>query len=387
MTSPDRTKKLIRTLLDAPEKRWRVSILMPTHRAGPEVRQDRIRFKNLVERAEEQIREREGSLSKEFEDMLEPARALVDDNEFWNHQEGGLAVYLDVDGLHELRVPDELTERCVVHERYHLKPLLPRLRGDGTYHVLALSRNDVRLLRCTRDTVERLDRGDIPRSLEDALGHEKERESLQGHISHRQGGAGVVQPHGHGEGDDDRAVELKSFLQKVDAAVDDRLASEPGPIVLAGVDEVAATFRKLSRMHDRIVADEVEGNPDETDDTDLHDRSWDLVEDAFDDDLDRAREQFAQLEGTGRTLQDPDDVLKATAEGRVRTLLVAIDDERWGRMDTDEHTVERHDEQQAGDEDLVDRAAVLGEKRGARVLFAVTQDMPGKRPLAAVMHG
>ena len=382
----NRTDDLIRTLAEAPPERWRVSIFLPTQRTGPQTRQNPIRFGNLVDEAERQIREHDEGLRREFEQMLEPARALVEDDSFWNDQKGGLAVFLDRDEMRTIRVPDELSERCVVNERFHLKPLLPRLTGDRSYHLLALSRNHVRLFECTRDTVEQLEQGDIPASIEDALGHEVEKDSLQAHVQHRQGGPGQIRFHGHGKGDDDRANELLSFLQKVDAGVHDRIAGRDTPLVLAGVDEVTAVFRENSRLGDRIVDESVSGNPDELDDRRLHDLSWPLVEASLGEDLDRAREEYARLAGTGRTLDDVQAVLEATNAGRVRTLLVAIDDERWGRMDEDENAIEIHDEQRPGDEDLVDRAANLGQRRGADVIFSVTQDMPNQAPLAAILH-
>lgn len=388
MPTPDARRDLIVTLRDAPPLPWRVSLFMPTHRTGNQVRQDPIRFGNLVDEAEEQIRACEGGrLSAEFQEMLRPARDLIEDQDFWNRQNGGLAVFLDPDGMEVLQLPDEFTERCVVNERYHVKPLLPRLTGDTQYYVLTLSRNDVRLLRCTRDTVEQLPQGEIPASLEEALGREVEHESLQGHITHRQGGPGRLTFHGHGKGDDDRAEELVSFLQKVDAAVDDRLASKRGPVVLAGTDAVTSAYRKHSRLGARIVETTVSGSPDDHTDVELHDRSWPLVEATLDAPFERALSEYARLAGTGLTADRLEEVLTAVSEGRVRTLVVAIDAEHWGRLDSDTNTIETHETRHPGDEDLVDRAAVLGHGRGAEVVYAVTADMPGGRPLAAVLHG
>ncbi|HKK72976.1 MAG TPA: hypothetical protein VKA86_17380 [Candidatus Krumholzibacteria bacterium] len=388
MPTPDTRRDLIRALRDAPPRRWRVSLFMPTHRTGNQVRQDPIRFGNLVDEAERQIRACEDDgLPRAFEAMLRPARDLVGDQDFWNRQNGGLAVFLDPDGMEMIQVPDELTERCVVNERYHVKPLLPRLTGNAEYFVLTLSRNDVRLLGCTRDTVEVLPQGEIPSSLEEALGREVEHESLQGHIVHRQGGPGQLTFHGHGKGDDDRAEELLSFLQKVDAAVSDRIASQSGPVVLAGTDAVTSVYRRNSRLAERIVERTVTGSPDDHNPVELHDRSWPIVEATLDGPFERARSEHARLAGTGLTADQLEEVLAAVSEGRVRTLMVAIDDERWGRMDPETQVVEVHERQYPGDEDLVDRAAVLGRARGADVVYTVTADMPGRRPLAAVLHG
>jgi hypothetical protein len=41
----------------------------------------------------------------------------------------------------------------VVTDRFHIKPLLPLLSGDGRFYVLALSQSEVRLLQGTRYSV------------------------------------------------------------------------------------------------------------------------------------------------------------------------------------------------------------------------------------------
>lgn len=380
--TPDHIRELIRR----EPRRWCVSITMPTHVAGQGIRQDPIRLKNLLTDAHRMLCATDAYTEESADALLQPARELLDDREFWRHQEGGLALYLDETGMTHFVVPDELSERCVVADRFHLKPLLPRLEGDGTFHILALSRNDVRLLRATRDTVAELDRGDIPASLEDALGHQVERETQQGRVARREGKSTEVATHGHGKGEDDREDELRTFLQRVDAAVHARLGGGHDPVVLAGVDEVTSVYRKLSKLGDRLCSDTISRNPDRDDIRELHDRAWALVEEIFDDNLEPALERMRELQDSDRVLTEIAQVVKAAREGRVETLIAAVDTERWGRFDRQRHEVLPHEEQQPGDVDLVDAAAQLGLRRGAKLVMAVQDDLPGNSPLAALLH-
>jgi hypothetical protein len=64
-----------------------VSIYMPTYKAGPETRQNPIRFKNMMKQAEAQLQELDASLN-----LLQPALEL-DNNDFWQHQDEGLAIF------------------------------------------------------------------------------------------------------------------------------------------------------------------------------------------------------------------------------------------------------------------------------------------------------
>ena len=43
-------------------------------------------------------------------------------------------------------LPRAFPERCAVGDRFFLKPLLPLVAEDDVFYVLALSRNEVRLL-------------------------------------------------------------------------------------------------------------------------------------------------------------------------------------------------------------------------------------------------
>src|SRR5690606_34672544 len=82
-----------------------VSLFMPTHRAGPDTRQDPIRFRNLVSTAATLLADEAGVAAREVDDLLAPLHALADDTEFWNHQADGLAVYLAPDLVRTFRVP------------------------------------------------------------------------------------------------------------------------------------------------------------------------------------------------------------------------------------------------------------------------------------------
>ena len=70
-----------------------ISIFLPTHRAGQDAQQDPTRFKNLLREAEKQLLG-SGTGSREVSALLQPAQALMDDSNFWNHQHDGLAVFM-----------------------------------------------------------------------------------------------------------------------------------------------------------------------------------------------------------------------------------------------------------------------------------------------------
>ena len=63
----------------------------------------------------------------------------MEDCSFWQHQDRGLALFLDGNGLRSFQVPLPLTEQVVAGPRFHLKPLLPLLAADWTFRVLTVT--------------------------------------------------------------------------------------------------------------------------------------------------------------------------------------------------------------------------------------------------------
>jgi hypothetical protein len=362
----------------------RVSIFLPTHRAGRDIRQDPIRLKNLLRQVDGELQDL-GLADGAREALLEPAHALLEQSSFWEHQRDGLALFLDRDGLQEFRCPRRFDEFCYVGEHFHLKPLLPLLRWDTVLYVLALSLNSVRLYEVTAEEIAEIDRGPIPASLPAALGTDFDEPSLQHHVAARSGAGGAKTVyHGQGAGDDDRTPEIIRFLQLVDDGLRQRFDDPQTPVVLAGVEEIIHRFHSLAKFQG-LIPGGVVGSPDGLEPHELRDAAWAAARDVVERPARQAAERFVELRGTDRASAEFAVIGPATATGRVESLLVAADRVIWGRLEED-GTVEVHHEREAGDVDLVDRLAALGLDRGTEVIARRAARLPDGVALAAVMR-
>lgn len=361
-----------------------VSIYAPMVKAGPETQQNPIRFKNLVRQAEGALRER-GLDEKEAESLLAPAVDLIDDHPFWQHQAAGFAVFLSEGFARWYRLPIEVRELAVVKDRFHLKPLLPLLSGDGRFYVLALSQKHVRLLEATRHSVRDVDLGDLPTSLNDALGYEVEETHVQFHTGTRpsSGTSGSAVYHGQGGGEDDAKAEIQKFFNLLDNGVSDLLADKDSPLVLAGVEFLLPIYRQVTG-HGRVVEGGVAGNPDNLSAEELHEKAWPVVEPVFSRAQEAATERFHDLLGTGQASKDFDDVVTAAHDGRVETLFVALGTRRWGSYDPEKREVELSEDNGPGTEDLVDFAALQTLRKGGQVFAVSPDDVPEGEAMAAV---
>ncbi len=190
----------LRALLEA-DGEPAVSIYMPAHRTG-DITEDPIRLKNILRAAEERL-VGGGMRSPEALQLLAPARDLLPNTDFWQHQSDGLALFMAPGVFRSYRVPCSFPELLVTGSRFHVKPLLPLFSTDGLFYVLALSQKRVVLLQCTRDSMRQITPESVPESLAEALRYDEPERQLQLHEGSSgtpvTGGRPAAIFHGHGD--------------------------------------------------------------------------------------------------------------------------------------------------------------------------------------------
>src|SRR4051812_24986089 len=81
-----------------------ITLSLPTHRGSREVRQDRIRLRNLSTMACERLAAL-GHDPRVSEQMLAPVRSLADDESFWLEQSPGLVLFVAAGVFELMRLP------------------------------------------------------------------------------------------------------------------------------------------------------------------------------------------------------------------------------------------------------------------------------------------
>jgi hypothetical protein len=363
-----------------------VSLFMPTHRAGVEVQQDPVRLKNLLREAAQSL-EAAGLEAREVAELLAPAEETQVDPLSWTPRSDGLAVFCGPGVSHCFALPFAPPEKVVIGDRFAVKPLTPLFLGGGRYYVLALSLHEVRLLEASRDEVRRVELRGVPTSFEDALGHLEYDPSLKAHTTGPGGlGRGKGMFHGHGDADAERLKkDVLHYFQQVAKGLPDNLQDREAPIVLATVEEHFGLFREANH-HLQLLDQWVQGSPDRSSDLELRDKAWEVVEPWFLRERDEALERFVELRGADRSTSVVEEVVASAHQGRVDTLLLAPDAERWGRFDPETGKVEPHAEHDQGTEDLLDLAAFHTLGHGGKVYPLAAEQIPDEALAAAVLR-
>ncbi|MDQ2693338.1 MAG: hypothetical protein M3Y68_14975 [Chloroflexota bacterium] len=380
--NPADLKKLIEQ-----QGKWCISVYMPTHRMGREQQQDPIRLKNLLAEAETKLLAN-GIRRPEVQKLMDPAEQLLWNRGFWQHQSNGLAIFLANDFSSIYRLPAEFEELLVIANSFHIKPLLPLLGRVGTFYILALSMNNVRLFQGTPDTISEITLN-FPTSMEEALWMDDPEKHLNLHASKRSmpatgGGAPVF--HGHNISDEDKTNILR-FFKTVNQGLNDLIEDKNRPMVLAGVDYLLPIYREAS-TYQNILEDSISGNPDREHLKELHEEARNIARPLFEESQKKAYEKFEQLHGQQSDLaaKDLETAVKAAQFGQVETLFVPLGTQIWGRFDAEQNRVIRASEPGAEFEDLLDFAAAETILNSGQVFAVPREQLPGDGDLAVILR-
>lgn len=371
------------------EQQWCVSIYLSTHRTGREAQQDPIRLKNLLKEAENKLSNR-GVSRRDTQKLLEPASDLLQDANFWQHQSDGLVIFLSFNGVHRYRLPLNFEELVVVEDYFYIKPLMPLFTGNGQFYILALSKNDIRLLNGTRYHVSEVDIGQMVGSLDEAISPDNHQVSLQLHTSGTTGaslGGKSVTFHGHGGGDESDKNDLLRYFHLVEDALSGFLQGDEVPLVLAGVEYLLPIYKEANK-YPYLIDNVITGNPDLLSEEELHKSAWEIFEPYFQETQDEALAHYEQLAGQSSDLVVDvlEQIIPAAINGRVEILFVSAGLQRWGVFDTATNKVKVHDQKESGDEHLLDLAVVQTYLQGGTVYVLKQEKMPGGTEAAAVLR-
>jgi len=178
-----------------------LSFYMPTWRAGKEVQQNAIRYKNLVTRAEEQLQQADVH-KNEIAALLQPLEDLIDADHFWQHQDRGLALFRSPQDYYYFNMPESPLEEVLISNEFYVKPVIAALTEDRLFYLLTLSQGNMRLFRCSRYDMEHIELQNVPASIEEMVKYDDPEKSLQYHTGTAGAGKRPAQFHGQGTGSD-----------------------------------------------------------------------------------------------------------------------------------------------------------------------------------------
>jgi hypothetical protein len=362
-----------------------ISIYMPTFNVGEKIQENSIRFKNLLRQAEENLKEQN---IEDSSALLQPAYKLLDDQEFWQHQHKGLAMFVSKDFFTIYRVPIQLDELCVVNTRFHLKRLIKLFSDNGNFYLLSLTQDNVELYSCSKFDCQQIELKNIPTNITEALGEEIVTTTLQFHSAsapNNPQGRGGYSPTYHGQGSfkDQDKNKIQRYFQVLDKALHSILKDQKDPLVLACVDYYLPLYRDVN-SYPHLFAKSVEGDPTSINIHDLHEKALKIIKPHFNQKRDEIVEVYNSISGTAKASHQTDSIIEAAFNGRVDTLFVASGIHIWGQFNEADGSIKVDQHQTQYNFDLLDFAAINTIKNGGRVFVMNPDSMPQETIVAAI---
>ncbi len=369
-----------------------VSIYMPAVKAGDQVRQNSIRFDNLVTQAQEKL-ERYGVDKRDIDALLLPLEELRTDDQFWINQTKGIAFFASPDECMILRLSFEPEEECIVDRRYFIRPLISLIKPNDKFYILSINQKTTDFLECN---YHHWHEHPLPEELNSYPQFSKTydfEDNLQFHYGGREG-SGEITPsfHGHGgAGQENENLYLDEYLSKLANEVAKIIKSSDTPLYIAGSERLVGYFLKTARSRKLRPQVLIQKNTSELSKGELYEMA--LVNLTSQSQKRRdALEEFEQLKHSNAHATDSDtsSILTAAFEGRIKTLFVPDKNIYvWGNFDSEsnELSMQEHDNQLG--EEITNLAVTKCLQNGAEI-FTVPIEAANKiknfKPLAATYY-
>lgn len=190
--------------------------------------------------------------------------------------------------------------------------------GDGSFFLVSLNRDDVKLYECTKHSITEYDIEDlIPASKQDRVGFDYEEKNLQ----FRSGATGYGQTMYHGQeaATGKRKNEIKKYFRAINDGLEEIFRDHTMPLLIVAQRPLFDMYKEVNTyahlMEENLVVDF-----NSTDIFDIHEMAWERMEPVFDKPRKDKIAQFLEHQGEGKTAIGIGEILPAAVNGQIEAL-------------------------------------------------------------------
>ncbi len=364
-----------------------ITIYLPTHRKSPQSHQNPIRFSNLVKKAKTLL-QKSPLTTHAIKTALQDLSHKEKDENYWQHQSLGLAIFITQTNTTLLRLPLRFKEQVYFLNRFYLKPLMPLLATNGQYYILTLSQNKIKLYQATRNEIDKLTLpSSIPTSLEEIIDPNDLDQHIQFHTrtSGKTGHRSAIYHGQAGASEENLKKQIDQFLSKVEKGISRLLNQETSPLVIIGVDYLTSSYSKKN-TYKHLLDQTITGNFDHLTKDKIHKLAWKAIRPHFKNQEKQALEKYHQQTSAHKTTTILGDILQSAYSGRIDTLFITRDTNVWGDYNLKTGQLTMHSQQQPDSVELYDRAAIHTLINGGTVYGLKPKEMIKDSPIAAILR-
>lgn len=345
-----------------------VSIYMPTSRLTTETKDNEIRFKNLLKKAEEMLAK--NYPGRAGEEILSDLKTLLEDKPFWSYQLDGLGILAKRDEMVVYKLQRDVKEYVEVSKNFYVKPLLNAYQTDDSYQILALYKTNFALFEGNRYGIREVE---LPKeekkSLKDVVGSFYEENRTHG-VS--MGNSGKTMYGGGGDNRDEEAVDQEKYFRWVDRYIHENHSKRTDlPLILAALPEHHAEFQKLSH-NQYLLKDGIRKDPQTVTSEEFITFAWNLLSPKYTENIRKLHDKYEFNKSRELASEDLSEIARAAAAARVDTLIVNLNATIPGSISKGLGHLSLED---AGT-DLLNDLALLALEQKAKVIVVSDDELP-----------
>lgn len=310
------SNKNLQQLLKKDIKGTQLSIYLPTHPSSnsQSLAQDTTRLKNALKEVKSDPKYDE----RELGDTLKQLYELIENLEFWKHQDVGLAIFANSDGYDYYNLPYETTEVAYIKNKFVVSPLFIMHSIMTEFYVLDINLSKPRLLKSNNGTLSVVDDTSIPASFEDTSARDEYKAELQ-HKAAPRGSGGDNRYHGHSPSDT-VDQDTSQYLRLVADAVDDFMSDQDRPLLLVGEQSRVGNLRP-NLKYEHTLDQSIDGNFETYTPQTLYDATIEVMRD---NEAKKRSKLIDQLLSSDPKLvvSGSEDIAEAAQAGRVESIYV-----------------------------------------------------------------
>lgn len=369
-----------------------LSVYMPMSQASnagksPNAKQNELHWKECLRILNDRVGQF-GPVGRELVESVSDWKALVPERtENRTGAAGSIAVFRSPDTYQVALLDGQVADRAVLGPHFHIRPLLPELVRGRTFYLLALGQKNTRLLRCTMHSSDEIRfpahiKNDFEAWMNQAKPDHTAVYNAMSVAAPGASGPNALAPKGADREAKDEY--LSHYCKQLDRGVNELLKGRTEPLVLCAVEYELPIYREVN-TYPNLVSEEVRGAPNSLKSGEMHARAISALEVHYANKVDNALADWNHRVGVGASSRLK-DVVTAAHDGRVLTLILSDSQEQTGIFDQATHSIKGRETGSAGDEDLVNDAAVQTILHGGNVLIASHRKMPNGSVMAATFR-
>ncbi len=303
-----------------------ISILLPVNKKYPQFKEEELKLKGLIKKAEEKLR---FELSKKMADSItEKLHKTISTIDF-THLSESLAIFVSSSVQKVVHLSFPVEEKVIIGRSFEVRDLLFAAKNNFHFILLTISENRVGYYQGYDHHLEKVENKDFPFGINDVGGDSHSR--VQNFNSFASSRDASDQNEFHDK-------QLLKYLRDIDSELTKIIKQAPVPVVICGVEKEISKFKNLTKNKDSILG-YIEGNFDHLNETAI----LKTVEPLFaEKKLEDEKKTLALLDeavGKRTFASGVQDVWKAVMEKRGRLLVVEKDYRYMARIGNNKFTL------------------------------------------------